>query len=211
MPFQKEFDTLIGQVRELEQSILALESSDIIPLAFFSSSIDYLNRIKASVRALELAQFRMMQEHLERAERDEVVEEMVIEEIGSEEKVKEEEREDEPVTKEVIPEEPEVPSLPEKPESDPKNILHGGKLFLADAIAGRRLANLSKSLSLNDRFMFRRDIFRGSEEAMNQAFDTLNRMDTLEDSVNYLNENYLVDWESPSGALFRDMLEKRFV
>ncbi|MDR1373135.1 MAG: hypothetical protein LBJ17_08510 [Dysgonamonadaceae bacterium] len=83
-------------------------------------------------------------------------------------------------------------------------------LFLGDKIGKKIYADLTKSLTLNQRFMFLRDLFKGNEPEMNRTLTHLNDLTLLEDALHYLNHNHPVQWETESGMAFKELLEKRF-
>ena len=204
MSFQEQFQTLINQVHDLEKSLLEEKEKDIIPLSFFRSSIDSLNLLKAGIHKIEQTQLQLMQEHLEKGENAHF--------IG---KIKETGREPEEIIEEDIVEEIVVENNKEtieikEVEEEVKEIRES-KTFLSDAIARNKLSDFRKSLSLNERFMFQRDLFQNNPDKMNQALNDLNGFTTLSESLNHLNSNYPIQWESEAGSIFRELLEKRFI
>ena len=208
MSFQEQFQTLINQVHDLERSLLEEKDKDIIPLSFFSSSIDSLNLLKAGIHKIEQTQLQLMQEHLKKGENA-----YFIGKIKDPEEEIEEEPEKESV--EVIEEEIAVEN--NKEEREIKEIeeevkeIRESKTFLSDAITRNKFVDFRKSLSLNERFMFQRDLFQNNPDKMNQALNDLNGFTTLSESLNHLNSNYPIQWESEAGSIFRELLEKRFI
>lgn len=91
-----------------------------------------------------------------------------------------------------------------------KEVKENVSVFLGDKISKEIHANLTKSLTLNQRFMFVRDLFKGNEGEMNQTLTHLNALKTLEDALDYLDSNHPVQWETESGIAFKELLEKRF-
>jgi hypothetical protein len=85
------------------------------------------------------------------------------------------------------------------------------KVFLSDVITKDKLTDFGKSLSLNERFMFQREIFQNDANCMKRAMEALNEIDNLGEALNYLNSNFPILWESEAGTIFRELLEKRFV
>jgi len=187
MAYQKQIEELIEQTHDLEKMISVVKEVDIIPLSFFSSSIDLLNRLKASIYEIERTQFDRMQKHLQQTEKS----------------ISDDSEEESPV--ECTEEEPVVPQSVERaPVSD-------NKVFLSDVIVKGKLTDFRKSLGLNERFMFQREIFQNNADKMNQALEELNSFDNLSEALNYLNSNYPIQWESEAGTTFRELLEKRFI
>jgi len=83
--------------------------------------------------------------------------------------------------------------------------------FLGDKIGKKIPADLTKSMTINQRFMFLRDIFKGNETEMNETLTHLNTLKTLKDALDYLDNNHPVQWRTESGMAFMELLEKRFV
>ncbi|MDR1631870.1 MAG: hypothetical protein LBR97_03150 [Dysgonamonadaceae bacterium] len=83
-------------------------------------------------------------------------------------------------------------------------------VFLGDKISKKIYADLTKSLTINQRFMFLRDLFKGNEAEMNQVFTHLNALQTLEEALNYLNDNHPFPWETDAGVAFKELMEKHF-
>jgi hypothetical protein len=81
---------------------------------------------------------------------------------------------------------------------------------LADAIGRKINSDFGKSLSLNDRFMFQRDLFQGNANEMNQAFTQLNIYQSLNEVIAFLNGKYAIPWNSDSGIALKELLDKRF-
>lgn len=71
-------------------------------------------------------------------------------------------------------------------------------------------ADLTKSMTINLRFMFLQDLFKGNEAEMNQTLAHLNVLQTLEEALDYLTGNHPVSWETESGIAFKELLEKHF-
>jgi hypothetical protein len=92
-----------------------------------------------------------------------------------------------------------------------KEVKESVSVFLGDKIGKKIYADLTKSLTVNQRFMFLRDLFKGNETDMNRTLTNLNALQTLEEALDYLNDNYPVQWETESGIAFKELLEKRFI
>lgn len=82
---------------------------------------------------------------------------------------------------------------------------------LSDLLEKKNLSDFRKAFSLNDRFRFRRELFGGDEERMNQAITDLNNIHTYEDSVTYLNNKLKWNIEDEAVTDFIKLLEKRFL
>lgn len=179
MTFDKEIKELITQARTFEKSLADIEGQELIPLSFFSTSMDRLEEMKKGIHNLEVVQYQMMEDHLNNVRKEKPA----------------------PVISTPLPA-VEAPvqeiSKPIQEEKRPSRI--------EDAIIPKK----EFIISLNDRFMFARDLFGGSNNELNQTLDVISDMKTLDDVLVYLNNAYAIDWDSEAGMLFRTTLEKRF-
>ena len=128
MVLQNKIEQYIEIIRELDKTFCEAQSKEILPLSFFSSSIDILNRLKTGIYELEALQLQIMQEHVKKVEKE--VEE--IEEVKGIEELEE------------------VKGMKEVEEVEEVKVL-------ADAFDRKTIADVEKSLSLNDKFMFQRN------------------------------------------------------
>ena len=80
-----------------------------------------------------------------------------------------------------------------------------------DLIEKKKLSDLRKAFSLNDRFLYRRELFGGSEEAMNKVIAILNNKVSFSESVAFLEEKLHWDFSSPTVKSFVKILEIRFL
>jgi hypothetical protein len=180
MSIQNKIEQYLKDVRELEKSLLEVQSQEILPFSFFSSSIDILNRLRSGIYEIEAIQLQMMQEHLVKNENDwtemnEPAEPIELMELK-------------------LNQEHTVPAA---------NVL-------ADTIGRKISGDFAKSLSLNDRFMFQRDLFQGNANEMNQALSQLNALQSLSEVIEFLSKEYTIPWNSDSGIALKELLDKRF-
>ena len=101
-----------------------------------------------------------------------------------------------PNAREVIP--TETPTI--KPQASSLN----------DLLERKNLSDFRKAFSLNDRFRFRRELFGGSEELMNQVIADLNEIKSYEASVAYIQQVIPGNGEESAMADFLQLIEKRF-
>ncbi len=76
-------------------------------------------------------------------------------------------------------------------------------------VVSRPRPDLWKSLTINDRFRFRRELFAGDDAAMAEAINRLSEMDSLSEADAYLSA---MPWESDSEAVgeFMTLLSNHF-
>jgi hypothetical protein len=80
-----------------------------------------------------------------------------------------------------------------------------------DVMEKRKLSDLRKAFSLNDRFRYRRELFGGNEEIMNKVITTLNNKTSYKDSMLFLEEKLHWDFTDPTVKDFIKVLEIRFL
>lgn len=126
---------------------------------------------------------------------------------------------EEPAKQEVV----EIPALPveetpkETPvrkEVDPAPVIPvaaKGNVSLNDLLEKKNLSDFRKAFSLNDRFRFRRDLFHGNEEQMNQVIADLNQIDSLDEALRFIDTNLSWDMNNETVADFIKLLEKRYI
>ncbi|MBO4370639.1 MAG: hypothetical protein J5808_04660 [Paludibacteraceae bacterium] len=75
---------------------------------------------------------------------------------------------------------------------------------------GRLISDLRRAIGLNDRFRFRKDLFRGDEKLMNDTIDALDQMSSLNEAMSYVNKNFEWDEDNETMRYLMDMLRRRF-
>ena len=184
MLHQSKIEHCLKEIQELEKSFREAQDREILPISFFSYSIDIVNRLKTGIYEIEAAQLQVMREHL---------------------KEQENEREDERNNAVEIKESEVSANLTmiEEKTEPTANIL-------ADTIGRKISADFGKSLSLNDRFMFQRDLFHGDADEMSHAFAQINAFRSVNEVLKFLDEAYVIPWNSDSGITLKELIDKRF-
>lgn len=113
----------------------------------------------------------------------------------------------EPVCEEPVKEP--VQKTAEAPQSAP--VMAKGNVSLNDLLEKKNLSDFRKAFSLNDRFRFRRDLFHGNEEQMNQVIADLNQIDSLDEALRFIDTNLSWDMNNETVADFIKLLEKRYI
>ena len=75
----------------------------------------------------------------------------------------------------------------------------------------KKLPDLRKMFSLNDRFMYRRELFGGNEDVMNKAISTLNNRESFKESISFIEENMHWDFSNTTVKNFVKTIELRFL
>lgn len=90
-------------------------------------------------------------------------------------------------------------------------ITQENKPTLAENLARQKTAKLKDSLTINQKFMFTKILFKGDFEIFSETIDRLDSFETLNHALAFLGDHYL-DWdrESEEYEEFLEVLEKRF-
>lgn len=81
---------------------------------------------------------------------------------------------------------------------------------LQDVLEKQNLSDFRKAFSLNDRFRFRRDLFHGDENQMNQVIADLNQTTSLQEAMDYIQGHLAWDLKDETASDFVKLLEKRY-
>jgi hypothetical protein len=184
MLFNREIEQYLTLIEVLQKSFRETQYKDIFPLSFFSESLETLNRLKSGLFELESAQLRMMAEHLKETE----------------EKLND-------TYEPPLKEQPEIVEVKQTLQPIQTSSQPG---FFGDKIIKKIFPDFNKSLTLNQRFMFQRELFGGNLTEMNKALTQLDAFQTMDEVFSYLNSHYQIKWESDSGIVFKELLEKHF-
>lgn len=142
----------------------------------------------------------------------EVVEEVEVEEIP--------EILDSPVVLEeeltpVVEEEPEVVAVEEpqiEPVVEPEKTVEPAPRAVPQqtSLFGSAVSDIRQAISLGDRFLFQRELFAGNGELMQKTLDELNTLGSLDEAMEYVQENFEWDMECTAVKLFENVLKRRF-
>ncbi|HZY80165.1 MAG TPA: hypothetical protein VFE50_11625 [Cyclobacteriaceae bacterium] len=75
----------------------------------------------------------------------------------------------------------------------------------------KKISSIKDSLTINQKFMFTKMLFKGDFEIFSQAVDKLDRLDNIKQAMRYFDENY-PEWDKESEEYeeFIELVEKRF-
>jgi len=75
----------------------------------------------------------------------------------------------------------------------------------------KKISSIKDSLTINQKFMFTKMLFKGDFEIFSQAVDKLDRLDNINQAMRYFDENY-PEWDKESEEYeeFIELVQKRF-
>ena len=142
-----------------------------------------------------------VEELTEQTNQPEEVIEQTIQEIEEEEvEIEEEDDEEEEEEEQETEEEPliEVTPIPEV-------------LTRNDSIVNSKIDDISKAISLGDRFLFQRELFANNGELMQKTIAHLNTLTSIEEAQTYLLKKFTWDKESTTVERFMQLISRRYL
>jgi hypothetical protein len=140
-----------------------------------------------------------------------VAEEPVIFEIEQKEEapqkkpINETTKVEKPVKKNIIAE-----TLIEKKSSVNEKLSSNTASSLDKTLSESKITDLKKSINLNDKIRFQRELFKGNAALLNQTLDVLNESENKEDAMDFLS-SYEWDEENPTVKDFMKLVNRKFL
>lgn len=122
-----------------------------------------------------------------------------------------------PQPKEVVAKSAPAPAVEEKPATladaipAPQTLADtlAAPTPLAEEINHSRLRSLRNGIGLNDKFLMIRDLFDGDSEAYEEAINALDELETLDDCMIHIIENYAWNPDSEGSKFIMQLLERK--
>ncbi len=94
-------------------------------------------------------------------------------------------------------------------EKSLNDIISQAKQSVESTISSRPINSLQSAVGINDRFLFIRELFEGDGDQYTDAVKNLDQMNSIQEAVNYLRDNY--KWKKNDTSLkFIDLVKRRF-
>lgn len=81
---------------------------------------------------------------------------------------------------------------------------------LEERLARERAADISKAFTLNDRFRFRRELFRNSDEEFKETLEVIGTMSNMEEAEDYFYNDLCWDSDKEEVKEFMAVVAKHF-
>ncbi len=81
---------------------------------------------------------------------------------------------------------------------------------IQQTLIGKPIQDLTKSLGLNDRFMFQRELFEGNADIMKQTLLQLNEMPDFNSAQAFISSNFSWDQEQEATQAFFNYVKRKF-
>jgi len=236
---RKEYlDRLLSNLKSLEERMLTIKNSDALPFSFFSESFNKTQEISQLLHELELLQIEEMKHQMERLvlflSEAENRSSTVQESANSGEQITSGDENSAVATSKetplqtggnryakgiVLPEyknprSSETEPIPEKPQHvSQQSDLESKPVVpsLNDMMkVPPTVLDLKRSISLNDRFLFQRELFNNDREEMNSMMTRLNAFDNYHHAESYLREHSSWNFDNPTVKDFLRVIKKGF-
>ena len=201
-------EALEAQIATLQAEVAALEATGVAVTPAEEPEVE-IELIVEDPQEQETPEELVEEPQEESAEesQEEPAQEMPLEPLKSLEIIEEEEPVVEPVAElivEPVPQ-PEIkaePIVASQPVSRP--------MPQQTSLFGTAVEDIRQAISLGDRFLFQRELFAGNGELMQKTLDELNALNSLEEAMDYVADNFEWDSESTAVQLFENVLKRRF-
>jgi hypothetical protein len=201
---KERIEKLLEQIRLLGLLAEEIREQDIYPVSFFSQAFDISGKIQECLQEIELFQIKLIEiQANEQHERTLSAVRQSANTLFPEDTV--------PVSPEPpVPPSPEPP-VPVSPEPLVPPVKEERKVIPSYLFEQKNLIDLKKMITLNDRFLFCRELFANNENLMNQVLKELNTEESFDASVDYLQKRFEWDFDDKNVTDFLAILKKRFL
>jgi hypothetical protein len=221
MEYKDKCDKIVNLTESLKELVDRQFSSGIIEMDFTSKAMALTNEIQTTLFAIDHETNQKISKHVieitQENERLKQTKERLLNIIESlEVKPADKTEKEEPVIEHIVQEEKIEPLKVDEPEAERKaeivteTTTEHTTRPLNEIIEKKALADIRRSLSLNDRFRYRRELFGGSDEQMNSALERLNAFTSADESISYIKNTLGWNTEDEAAAEFIKLIEKRF-
>lgn len=218
-------DLLLLHIHKLEKLITEQRENDSFNYTFFEDSFDLLQSINKDLHSIQSNQMQECKTRIEELQKanallvDAQKKALEIVNLAASSSCDTSEATPVPPQKEEPKEEKKAPEHCEQtsPIAEEKKHISESKAAeqsfrsFNEVIEKKILSDIWKGLSLNDRFRFRRELFGGNETKMSEAIDKLNECSSLEESMNYINNELKWELSEEAPSEFIKLIEKRFL
>lgn len=234
---KKLIEAILSEIKGLEMSVLAMKEKDAFSFSSLHDAFNKVHKLTQRLHDLEVVQVNAMKQETEKllmilSEKYHTqVDEGELKSPNTEEKPvaadlsnqyglfddDDEENYDEALSNESTKSSSEIPDThPLYPEtkSDKNSDEEISKIVVSDALANANPPtplDLKRSISLNDRYLFQRELFNNDRHAMNKTMLTLNAFETYHEVENYLKENTSWDFDNETVIDFFAAIKRGFV
>ena len=181
MTNKERLEQMIEQIRRLATLSEEIVERELYPVSYFSQAFDITNKIQEDLHQIELFQIELFEKQMK------------------EHQAQVRATNQEMSAPEIAPTPTPAPPVQEKKIPPP-----------TVSFEKSHLIDLKKVITLNDRFLFRRELFANDDNLMNQTISALNNEASYDDSIEYLKRHFDWNFDDEHVTDFLAVLKKRF-
>ncbi|MCL1832734.1 MAG: hypothetical protein FWG45_07510 [Oscillospiraceae bacterium] len=205
---KERLEKIIEQIKRLERLTEEVRERDMYPVAFFSQAFDISNKIQDGLQEIEIFQIELIEAHVKEQQAQ------ILSEVSQSTSTLFPEK--------MIPVSSELPEqqnhlffqqemvAPVNAPSAVQQVQKEKKVIPAYSSGRKNGIDLKKVITLNDRFLFCRELFANNENLMNQIFGELNMKESYDAAIDYLQERFEWNFDDENVVDFLAILKKRF-
>ena len=179
---KERLEELTEQIKRLEILTEEVRERDIYPVSFFSQAFDITNKILDDLQQIEISQIELIESQAKKPATKQPPQLFSQQEM---------------VAQAIVP-------LPVQQVQEEKKVISAYSSGKTNGI------DLKKMLTLNDRFLFCRELFANNENLMYQTFGELNNEESYDTAIDYLQKRFDWNFEDKNVVDFLAVLKKRF-
>ena len=227
-------DKLLSETKSLKDSVLEIKNSDSMPFSFFRESFERTQEISNLLHKLEFMQIDDMKRQMEKlvfflseSEKKGKVQEIELEKARENERELTRDLEKEKYREsEQQQQERDVVTIGVNEEQvQNRNVYTEGFVlpeyrnphttdFVVQVNSHKNdyeaIIDIKRGVSLNDRFIFQRELFNNSRNDMNSTLEKLNSLRSYQEAYKYIRDNFTWDFENQIVNDFLSAVKKGF-
>jgi hypothetical protein len=227
-------DKLLSETKSLKDSVLEIKNSDSMPFSFFRESFERTQEISNLLHKLEFLQIDDMKRQMEKlvfflseSEKKGKVQEIELEKaIENEKKLTKDWEKEKYKESEQQQQERDVVTIGVNEEQvQNRNVYTEGFVlpeyrnphttdFVVKVNSHKNdyeaIIDIKRGVSLNDRFIFQRELFNNSRNDMNSTLEKLNSLRSYQEAYKYIRDNFTWDFENQIVNDFLSAVKKGF-
>jgi len=217
---KERLEALFEQIKRLELLSEEIREQDIYPVSFFSQAFDIVSKLQEDLQQIEVFQIELIEKQKKEHQaqlftQEEMIAQKKMTPFGNsiQEPVVIKKTDPPQVNHQVDNEDyqPVIPPKVDSPQVHPdRPVQEEKKVIQSYLFEQKSLIDLKKMITLNDRFLFCRELFANNEQLMYQVLNELNMEESYNASVEYLQKRFEWDFEAYPVADFLAVLKKRF-
>jgi hypothetical protein len=83
------------------------------------------------------------------------------------------------------------------------------KQDLSTKLQSKPINDINKAIGINDRFLFIRELFEGNKSHYHETVEILNNIDTFENALAFIQDEFDWDMEAPAAQKFVDLIRRK--